>query len=52
MAEITHVFVLMLENHSYIFASSGIPGIKAAALSDKNSYNGRIVPAVPSVPNT
>ena len=37
---ITHVFVVMLENHSFdnIFAMSGINGIKAATLSNSNSY--------------
>lgn len=39
---ITHVFVLMLENHSFdnMFAMSGIPGIKAATTANSNSYNG------------
>jgi phospholipase C len=39
---ITHVFVVMLENHSFdnIFAMSGIPGITAATTSDSNSYAG------------
>lgn len=39
---ITHVFVVMLENHSFdnIFAFSGINGINAATTSDSNSYNG------------
>jgi len=38
---ITHVFVVMLENHSFdnIFAMSGIKGITAATTSDSNSYN-------------
>ena len=38
---ITHVFVVMLENHSFdnIFAFSGINGINAATTSDSNSYN-------------
>lgn len=42
-ARITHVFVVMLENHSFdnMFAMSGIPGIKAATTSDSNSYDGR-----------
>ena len=37
---ITHVFVVMLENHSFdnIFAMSGIKGIKAATTSNSNSY--------------
>lgn len=39
---ITHVFVVMLENHSFdnIFAMSGIEGITAATTSNFNSYNG------------
>ncbi|HEX8393897.1 MAG TPA: alkaline phosphatase family protein [Longimicrobium sp.] len=39
---ITHVFVVMLENHSFdnIFAMSGIPGITAATTSNSNTYNG------------
>lgn len=43
MADIRHVFVLMLENHSFdnIFAMSAIPGIKAGTAADKNSYNGQ-----------
>ena len=40
--QITNVFVLMLENHSFdnIFAFSGIPGITAATTSNNNFYNG------------
>ncbi|NER46989.1 MAG: phosphoesterase, partial [Symploca sp. SIO1A3] len=40
---ISHVFVLMLENHSFdnIFAMSGIPGIIAATTNDKNSYDNK-----------
>ncbi len=36
---ITHVFVVMLENHSFdnVFAMSGIPGITAATTSNSNS---------------
>ncbi len=43
MADIMHVFVLMLENHSFdnIFAMSRIPGIKAATAADQNSYKGQ-----------
>ncbi|MBB6250314.1 alkaline phosphatase family protein [Nitrospirillum iridis] len=39
--QISHVFVVMLENHSFdnIFALSGISGITAATSSDSNSYN-------------
>ncbi len=37
---ITHVFVVMLENHSFdnMFAMSKIPKIKAATTSDSNTY--------------
>ena len=37
---ISHVFVLMLENHSFdnVFAFSGISGIKVATASDSNVY--------------
>jgi phospholipase C len=37
---ITHVFVVMLENHSFdhMFAMSGIPGITAATTGKCNSY--------------
>jgi phospholipase C len=43
MAQITNVFVLMLENHSFdnVFAMSGIPGIAAATPADQNAYNGQ-----------
>lgn len=42
-APITHVFVVMLENHSFdnMFAMSGIKGIKAATTSNSNSYQGQ-----------
>ena len=41
--KISHVFVLMLENHSFdnIFAMSGIDGIQAANSSNYNEYNGK-----------
>lgn len=47
---ITHVFVVMLENHSFdnMFAMSGIQGITAANTSDSNSYNGINYPVQPS----
>lgn len=40
---ISNVFVLMLENHSFdnIFAMSGIAGIRTATLADSNSYCGK-----------
>lgn len=43
---ITHVFVVMLENHSFdnIFAMSGIQGLTVATTSDSNSYNGTPYP--------
>ena len=43
MPDITNIFVLMLENHSFdnIFAMSGIPGITAATTSDSNFFNGQ-----------
>jgi phospholipase C len=39
---ITHVFVVMLENHSFdnAFAFSGIQGITAATTANSNTYNG------------
>jgi phospholipase C len=39
-APISHVFVVMLENHSFdnMFAMSGIPGIIAATTANANSY--------------
>jgi len=49
---ITHVFVVMLENHSFdnIFAMSGIKGITAATTSDSNTYNGTQYYVQPSAP--
>lgn len=43
-SQITNVFVLMLENHSFdnIFALSGIPGITAATTANSNSYNNQV----------
>ena len=42
-APITHVFVVMLENHSFdhLFAMSGISGINGATTSDSNSWGGQ-----------
>ncbi|MCF1470769.1 phosphoesterase [Agrobacterium vitis] len=39
---ISHVFVVMLENHSFdnMLAMSGIPGITAATAANYNEYNG------------
>ena len=39
-APISHVFVVMLENHSFdnMFAMSGFPGITAATTANANSY--------------
>ena len=41
--QITHVFVVMLENRSFdsMFAMSGIKGITAATTKNSNSYNGK-----------
>lgn len=41
--KIKHVFVLMLENHSFdnIFGLSGIPGIVAGTSSNTNTYQGK-----------
>ena len=49
---IKHVFVLMLENHSFdnFFAMSGIAGITAATSSDSNSYNGTTYPVTKGAP--
>lgn len=49
---ITHVFIVMLENHSFdnMFAMSGIQGIIAATTSNSNSYNGQMYPVQPSAP--
>lgn len=49
-APITHVFVVMLENHSFdhMFAMSGIPGITAARTTDSNSYGGETFYVQPS----
>ncbi len=44
--EISHIFVLMLENHSFdnIFGLSGIPGIISTAATQSNTYNGQNYP--------
>lgn len=41
--KVEHVFVLMLENHSFdnIFAMSGIPGIKCATTENFNEFKGQ-----------
>ncbi|HEX8448072.1 MAG TPA: alkaline phosphatase family protein [Allosphingosinicella sp.] len=51
-APITHVFVVMLENHSFdnMLAMSGIPGIAAATTSDFNVYDGETYNVQPSAP--
>src|SRR5215469_3334286 len=51
-APITHVFVVMLENHSFdnIFAMSGIPGIAAATTAGSNSYDGNTYNVQTSAP--
>ena len=49
---VTHVFVVMLENHSFdnMFAMSGIPGITAATTADSNSYGGETYHVQASAP--
>jgi phospholipase C len=53
---VDHVFVLMLENHSFdnVFAMSGIPGITRATPANTNAYAGQSYavasPAPPSMP--
>jgi phospholipase C len=51
-SRISHMFVVMLENHSFdnMFAMSGIPGINAATASDCNSYDGQTYCVQPSAP--
>jgi phospholipase C len=51
-APITHVFVVMLENHSFdnMFAMSAIPGINAATTSDSNAYDSVTYNVQPSAP--
>lgn len=46
-AVVSHVFVLMLENHSFdnMFGFSGIPGIITSAPGASNAYNGVTYPA-------
>ena len=45
-SSITHVFVVMLENHSFdnMLAMSDIPGIRAATTDDFNTYAGERYP--------
>jgi phospholipase C len=54
MLNITSIFVLMLENHSFdnIFAMSGIAGIAAATSADSNSYGGSIYAVQSGAPVT
>ncbi len=42
-AKVGHVFVLMLENHSFdnVFGFSGIPGVRGVDSTDSNSYDGK-----------
>jgi phospholipase C len=51
-APITHVFAVILENHSFdnMFAMSGIPGITAATTTNSNSYNGNTYNVQSSAP--
>ena len=54
--QITHIFVLMLENHSFdnMLGLSGIPGIISGAATGSNSYDTHSYavskPALPSMP--
>jgi phospholipase C len=52
MADIRHIFVLMLENRSFdhLFALSGISGIHAATSADKNSFGGQTYSFGPGAP--
>lgn len=49
---ITHVFVVMLENHSFdnMLAMSGIPGLTVATTSDANAYAGTTYPVQNGAP--
>jgi phospholipase C len=49
---ISHVFVVMLENHSFdhLLAMSGIPGIVAATTADSNTFNGNPYPVQSTAP--
>jgi phospholipase C len=51
---IQHVFVLMLENHSFdnMLALSGIPGIDAATPADTNSWAGTPYPVAGNAPGS
>jgi phospholipase C len=50
---LTNVFVLMLENHSFdnVFALSGISNIDAATSADSNTYNSTPYPVAPGAPS-
>lgn len=57
LSAITHVFVLMLENHSFdnIFGLSGLPGVLSRAAGSSNAYPPDTAypvakPALPSMP--
>jgi len=51
---IKHIFVLMLENHSFdnMLAMSGIPGITHATTANSNSYNGQSYAVTKGAPPT
>jgi phospholipase C len=51
-APVTHVFVVMLENHSFdnVFAMSGIKNITAATTANSNSYGDETYHVQPSAP--
>jgi phospholipase C len=52
--QITHAFVLMLENHSFdnVFAFSGIPGIQHATSADSETYENCPYPVSSPAPPT
>ena len=54
LSPIEHVFVLMLENHSFdnMLALSGIPGIIAATTKNSNSFNGTVYPVKGNAPGS
>ncbi len=51
---IKHVFVLMLENHSFdnMLAMSGIQGLIAATTANSNTYNGTVYPVLRGAPDS
>jgi len=53
-SKISHIFVLMLENHSFdnIFAFSGIKDLKVATTSNSNEYKGKTYKVVKGAPTS